>query len=101
MLFDKPITVQRQNQDTEAWEPAWFLHARINKTGGGQAMTAGADQFRATLTFELRYFDALDAVRYNPQLYRVVYRGHTFKVADYDDYQEQHRVIKIAGELYG
>ena len=101
MTYDKPFTVQEQNPYTEGWEDRWHLHGRVNKTGGGQALNAGADQYRATLTFEVRYFSALEDVRYNPQPFRIVYRGHLFKVVDYDDYQEQHRTVKLVGEAYG
>lgn len=101
MMYDKPITIQMQDQDTEEWADVWKLHARVNKTGGGQALNAGADQYRATLTFEVRYFKALEDMRYNPQPYRILYRGHTFKVVDYDDFMETHQTIKIVGEAYG
>jgi head-tail adaptor len=100
MIFDKPITIQRQDPDTEQWSDFWKLHARVNKTGGGQALNAGADQYRATLTFEIRHFSALDVLKYNPQPFRIVYQGHTFKVVDYDDFMEQHRTVKLVGEAY-
>lgn len=100
MRYDKPITLQRQDENTELWADAFHLHAKVNKTGGGTAVNAGADQYNATLTFKVPYFDQLEDVRYCPQLYRIIYRGHTFKVADYDDFQEQHREIKLVGELY-
>lgn len=101
MRFDKPITIQRQHPTTETWENVWKLHARVNKTGGGQALNAGADQYKATLTFLVRYFSALEDLRFNPQPYRILYRDHTFKLADYDDYMEQHQTIKLVGEAYG
>lgn len=101
MTYDKPFTIQVQDPDTEEWADKWHLHARVNKTGGGQAQNASADQYRATLTFEIRYFAALEEMRYNPQPYRIVYHGHTFKLVDYDDYMEQHRTVKLVGEAYG
>ena len=101
MIYDKPITIPSQDPNTEEWTDRWALHARVNKTGGGQALAAGADQYRATLTFEVRYFKALEEMRYNPQPFRVVYRGHTFKVVDYDDFMEQHCSVKLVGEAYG
>lgn len=101
MIFDKPITIQEQDPNTEEWADRWKLHAYVNKTGGGQTLNAGADQYRATLTFEVRYFSGLEALRYNPQPYRILYRGHTFKLVDYDDYQERHRTVKLTGEAYG
>lgn len=101
MKFDKPVTIQEQNPDTEEWADKWYLHARVNKTGGGQALNAGADQYRATLNFEVRYFSDLEEMRYNPQPYRIVYRGHAFKLVDYDDYMERHQTVKLVGEAYG
>lgn len=101
MIYHKPITIQAQDPNTEQWADRWKLHARVNKTGGGQALTAGADQYKASLTFEVRYFKALEEMRYNPQPFRIIYQGHSFKLVDYDDYMEQHRSVKLAGEHYG
>lgn len=100
MIYDKPVTIQEQDPNTEEWVDKWHLHARVNKTGGGQALSAGADQYRAALTFEVRYFSALEEMRYNPQPFRIVYRGHRFKVTDYDDFMEQHQTVKLVGEAY-
>jgi len=101
-VYDKPIMIQVQDPDTEQWADAFEknLHAKVNKTGGGTAMSAGADQYQARLTFELRYVKALEDINYSPQPYRVLYRGRTFKVIDYDDYMEQHRTIRLVGEFY-
>ena len=40
-------------------------------------------------------------MRYSPQLYRVIYQDHTFKLVDYDDFMEGHKVVKLVGEAYG
>lgn len=101
MIFDKRITIQMQDPDTEEWADKWKPLARINKAGGGQSLNAGADQYRATLTFEVRYFKALEEMRYNPQPFRIMYQGHSFKLVDYDDFMEQHRTVKLVGEHYG
>lgn len=102
MLYDKPIMIQVQNLETEAWEDAFDknLHAMVNKTGGGTATGEGADQYRASLTFKLRYVKKLEDIQYSPQPYRIIYRGRKFKVVDYDDFMEQHREIKLVGEFY-
>lgn len=100
MVYDKPITVQVQDAETEAWADKLKLHARVNKTGGGTSFTAGADQYKVSLTFEVRYSRQLEEIAYNPQPFRIVYRGRTFKVTDYDDYMEQHKTVKLVGELY-
>lgn len=99
MTFDKPITVQIRD-DAGKWSDKWKLHARVNKSGGGQTLNAGADQYKATLAFDVRYFKDLEDMRYNPQPYRIVYRGHYFKLVDWDDYMEQHRTARLVGEAY-
>ena len=101
MVYDKPITVQVQDPDSEQWTDALHLHARVNKTGGGTSLTAGADQYRASLTFSVRYVKALEDIAYKPQPFRILYRGRAFKVTDYDDFQELHRDVKMVGEFYG
>lgn len=96
-----PFTVQIQD-DAGKWHDKWKLHARkVNKTGGGQEYNAGADQYKTTLTFEVAYFKALEAMRYSPQLYRIVYRDHAFKLVDWDDYMERHITVNMVGEAYG
>lgn len=102
MLYDKPIMIQLQDPDTEEWTNAFSrsLHARVNKTGGGTTLSAGADQFKASLTFELRYIKKLEDIAYSTQPYRILYRGRKFKVTDYDDYMERHQTIKLVGEFY-
>lgn len=99
MIFDKPITVQIRDEAGK-WSDKWRLHARVNKSGGGQTLNAGADQYKATLSFDVRYFKALEDMRYNPQPYRIVYRGHFFKLVDWDDYMERHRTVRLVGEAY-
>lgn len=100
MAYDKPITIQVQKEDCEHWRDSLHLHAKVNKTGGGQGFTAGADQYRASLTFEVRYCKALEAIRFSAQTFRIIYRGQKFKVVDYDDFMEQHQTVKLVGELY-
>ena len=100
MVYDKPITVQVQDAETEVWTDALKLHARVNKAGGSTSYSAGADQYKVSLTFEVRYSRQLDEIAYNPQPFRIVYRGRTFKVTDYDDYMERHKTIKLVGEFY-
>lgn len=100
MTFDKPVTVQIRD-DAGQWSDKWKLHARVNKSGGGQTLNAGADQYKATLSFDVRYFKDLEEMRYNPQPYRILYCGHSFKLVDWDDYMEQHRTVRLVGEAYG
>lgn len=101
MTFDKPITIQKINQDTEQWSNLWPLHARINKTTGSEYVEAGADRSQSTKTFEVRYFAGIEDIDFNRGLYRIIYRGHTFNIVDYDDYMESHQVVKLKAVSYG
>lgn len=97
-----PFTIQRQDPDTEKWTDLLHLHARkVNKTGGGETDSAGAEQFHVRLTFETHWCKPLESAAYAPQTHRIVYQGRTFDIKDYDDFMEDHRMVKLVGESYG
>ena len=101
MTFDKPIVIQKIDQDTEEWSDLWPLHARINKTTGTEFVEAGADRSQSTKTFELRYFADLEDVDFNRGLYRIMYRDHAYNIVDYDDYMEKHQTVRLKAVSYG
>lgn len=101
MVYDKPIIIQKINEDTEKWEDFYALHARINKSNGSEYLNAGAIRSTSDLVFEVRYFKDLEAIDDSRGLYRIVYRGRLFNITDYDDYLEQHKTIKLLGVSYG
>lgn len=101
MVYDKPITIQAINEDTELWEDLYSLHARVNKSNGSEYLNAGAIQSKSTRVFEVRYFKDLEAIDANRGRYRIVYRDQTYNITDYDDYLEQHKTIKLLGVSYG
>lgn len=100
MPYDKPITIQKIDLDTEKWTDLYKLHAFVNKSGGSEYLNAGANQSKATLVFELRYFKNLEDINYDRGSYRIVYRGRYFNITDYDDYQEKHLTVKLLGTSY-
>ena len=101
MVYDKPITIQKINEDTEKWEDLYTLHARVNKSNGSEYLNAGANQSKSNRVFEIRYFKALEDIDDNRGLYRLVYRGKLYNITDYDDYLEQHKTVKLLGVSYG
>lgn len=101
MTYDKPIVIQKIDQDTEEWSDLWPLHARINKTTGTEFVEAGADRSQSTKTFELRYFTELEDVDFNRGLYRIMYRDHAYNIVDYDDYMEKHQTVRLKAVSYG
>lgn len=96
----KPITIEKQDPNTENWSPVYNLHAKINKTKQTEFLGGGASRSSRSLTFEVRYFSGLKEIAYNTQGFRVIYQGHAFNIVDYDDYKEQHRTVRLSGESY-
>lgn len=101
MTYDKPILIQQLNEVTEEWTTRFSLHARVNKTRGGETFNGGSSRSNASRTFEIRYFKQLEDIDGNTQSFRIVYRGRTYNIVDYDDYMESHKNIKLIGEVYG
>lgn len=101
MVFDKPIVLQKINEDSEEWEDLFSLHARVNKSSGSEYLNAGANQSKSNRVFEVRYFKDLEAIDDDRGSYRILYRGKYYNITDYDDYLEQHKTIKLLGVSYG
>lgn len=99
MVFDKPIVIQKITED-ETWIDYVSLHASINKTKQSEYLNAGAIQSKRTLTFTVRYSSNLEDIAYNTQRYRIVYKGNSFDINDYDDFQLLHKTIKLVGVSY-
>jgi SPP1 family predicted phage head-tail adaptor len=99
VTYDKPIIIQKVDEATEQCTNLFPkpLHAKVNKSGGSEYLGAGANQSKATLIFEVRYFKDLEDINYDRGSYRIIYRGRIFNIKDYDDYQESHRTIKLLG----
>ena len=96
-----PITLQRIDPETEQWINMLHLHAiQVNRAGGGESFSAGREQFHPRMTFDLRYTQYLEALRWNLAEYRLLYHGMAFNITDYDDYMEQHLTVRLTGEAY-
>lgn len=101
MVYDKPILIQKIDENTEIWADLYNLHARVNKSNGSEYLNAGANQSKSTRVFEVRYFKDLENIDDNRGFYRIIYRGKTYNITDYDDFQEQHKTVKLLGVSYG
>lgn len=100
LVFDKPVTLQKQIPETGTWQDVQHLHANVNKAISTQNFSAENDRLRIRLLFRLRYYSEMENVRQNLQDYRIDYDGQHYELTDYDDYNERRRVIKLTGELY-
>ena len=100
-LFDRPIVIQKIDDITETWADVFKIHASINKSkADDEYLSGGAIQGKKNLTFEVRYFAALEDISFNIQSYRIVYQDVPFNIEDYDDFMLQHKTVKILGVSY-
>lgn len=100
-VFDKPIEIQTISEETEVWTTEYNLHARINKTkSNSEYLKAGATQSKRALTFEIRYFKALEDIALNTQCYRILFDGVPYDIEDYDDFMLTHKTVKLLGVSY-
>ena len=94
MIFDKPIVIQKIDENTEEWFDVWNLHASVNKSKATEYNAAAAESKR-TLTFTVRYARPLETIAYNMGLYRIVFEGVVFNINDFDDFMLSHQTIKL------
>ena len=100
MAYDRPIKIQKIDLATEQWADLWSLHAKVNKATGSEYVQGGANQSKATLNFDLRYFKDLEKVNFDRGAYRIVYRSNPYNITDYDDYMEGHQTVRLTGVSY-
>jgi SPP1 family predicted phage head-tail adaptor len=100
MVIDKPVNILHRAENGE-FVKVCRLHASVNKNRGTSYDDAGSERFRYTLSFEFRYNRLLKKIAKDSENYRLEYDGTQFAIADYDDYFEQHRNVKIVGESLG
>lgn len=100
-VFDKPIVIQKFDEEKEQWNTVYKVHASINKTrADNEYLNGGAIQYKNNLTFEVRYFAGLNDISLNMQRYRVLYNDVPYDITDYDDFMSQHKTIKLSGVSY-
>lgn len=99
--YDRPIVIQKIDDITEKWTDVYRVHASINKAeADNEYLSSGAVQGKRILTFEMRYFEALEDVSFNLQRYRIVYRDISYNITDYDDYMLRHKTVRLRGVSY-
>nr|WP_302686466.1 phage head closure protein [uncultured Romboutsia sp.] len=97
MVFDKPIVIEKMDEETEKYSEFASLKAIINKSKGSEYMDSGAVQISQELEFIVRYFSKLKDISLNTQLYRIIYDGIKYDIQDYDNYMLKNQTIKLIG----
>ena len=98
-VYDKPITIQRQDEQGQ-WSDYASMHAHVNKSQGNEYADAGAVRSVQTLAFSGRYDSRMKPIALSTQLYRILYDGGCYNIVDTDDYMQRHREFEMVGESY-
>ena len=97
-----PVLLQRLDTETEEWLEVKRLHAvQVNRSAGTESFDSAAGQYHLRLGFRFAWSKVVEAIRFSPQHYRLIYNGQAFGVLDYDDYMESHLYVTITGGAYG
>lgn len=97
-----PFKIQQLDPDTEKWSDLKSLHAlEVNKANSDESFNSGAEQFHVRLWFKIRWCKVVEDAAYSPQMHRIGYKGRFYNIRDYDDFMENHTVVRLLGEAYG
>ena len=96
-----PISLIRLDDEGEAVETTPLHAVQVNNKAGSESYDDGAGQYHLTLVFRVAWSHKLEAMRYRPMHYHIVYQGQTFRVVGYDDYMERHLWVDITAVAYG
>lgn len=97
MVFHKPVTILKWDEESEQWLPFFYTHARVNKTKGSEYKEGGTIQSRFIIEFTVRYCKQVEELEYRTQLFKIQYGSAVFDIIDYDDYMYQHQTVKLLG----
>ena len=98
-VYNKPITIQKLNNDTEVWYDYYLTHAEINKTSGREYFSAATNVTAATYNFTTRYCSLLEDVQFNTSHYRIVYNKKVFDIINIDNKNLKNHEITIVGDF--
>ena len=99
--YNKPILIQKLNEETEQWEKFCETRANVNKTGGREYTNASTNISASTYNFKVRYRKSLEEVIFNTEMYRVVYNNRCFDIKNVDRYAESTNELILIGDFNG
>lgn len=100
MTYDKPIIIQKLNEDTQEFEDRWKLHANVRYTQGSEYSDAGAQRSTQTMNFIVRAFKDLKEIKRNTQIYQIIFEDSTFSIEEYEPY-DNNKSVRLQAASYG
>lgn len=99
--YNKPILIQKLDEDTEKWSDYYPTHANINKASGKEYVNASTNISSSTYNFKVRYCKKLEEILFNTEIYRIVYKNHCYDIKNMDRYAENNTELTIIGDYNG
>lgn len=99
--YNRPIVIQKLDEETEKWEDYYSTHANVNKTGGKEYVNASTNISSSTYNFKVRFCEKFKDVIYNTEIYRILYDGRYYDIENVDRYAESSTEITLIGNYNG
>jgi SPP1 family predicted phage head-tail adaptor len=99
--YNRPILIQKLDEDTEKWSDYYLTHANVNKASGKEYFNASTNISNSTYNFKVRYCEKLKELLFNTEIYRVVYESRCYDIENVDRYAENKTELTIIGDYNG
>ena len=84
-VYNRPILIQKLDNETEIWSDYYSTHAEINKASGKEYFNASTNVSASTYNFTTRY--------------RVVYKNKVFDIVNVDNKNLKNHELIIVGDF--
>ena len=76
--YNKLISIEKMDIESEKWVKFYSTHANVNKTGGREYTNASTNISSSSYDFKVRYCSLLEDIIYNTEIYRILYCNRYF-----------------------
>ena len=98
-VYNRPILIQKLDNETEIWSDYYSTHAEINKASGKEYFNASTNVSASTYNFTTRYCALLEDVQCNTSSCRVVYKNKVFDILNVDNKNLKNHELIIVGDF--
>ena len=96
IIQKQTVSVDSIGNRTNTWSDYLTCRAYVNTSYGYEHHTAGQTVDTATLTFTVRFCEALKTLCSDG--FRIVFNGEIYNITYIDDYQFRHETLKLTAE---
>lgn len=98
-VYNKIATLKKYNAEKKAFEVFKKIHVAVNKIKGNEYFGLATELKSEDLVFRCRYSSIVEDIEFNTQHYQIEFRGITFNILDFDNFQYQNREVKLLARI--